>query len=336
MTANKRIDAYDLLKTIAIFLVVFYHVGKLNVDFLKSASPILYFNYFLYSLSSMGVPLFFMVNGALLLNRPDYNFKKHMLRSVTILLLLFAWGCISLIVLGWMYQETYTLAEFIKALVTLKSGRINQLWFLKALFFVYVFSPFLKALYDQNRTYAFYMLLVLFVFTFSHLPYLYWINPFYGHYSYAIVYFLLGGFAAQYAHHDTVKKAYPYLLLFTSASLLFLYGVYCTLKTGLIYDTVWEGYDTVMTLGMALAFFVWCTRVEIPGAMLRFIRLVGSCTLGIYFIHLLVHHFIARSYPLENTNLLISVSYSLLVLMMALAITWLAKKIPFIKRLFTL
>lgn len=71
-----RIYYFDALKTISIFLVCIYHYNALNLDIINNPGLGVYINYLFYGLSSMAVPLFFMVNGALLLNRP-YRLGKH-------------------------------------------------------------------------------------------------------------------------------------------------------------------------------------------------------------------------------------------------------------------
>ncbi len=335
MTQDTRINAYDSMKAIAIFLVVFYHVGKLNVDFLTSPDALVYFHYFVYGFSSIGVPLFFMVNGALLLNKQTYDLKKHALKTITILVLLLVWGSISLLFFKSIYHEPLTMAQFIQDLLQLKSGRIDYLWFLKALIYLYILYPFVKALYDENRSYAFYMMLVVFVLTFSHIPYIDWINPFQGYYSYALVYFMAGAFLANHADDQRIKNTHVYALFLVSTLLLFVWGIYQTNQSHKIYDVVWEGYDSVFTLAMASCVFVWCKRITVHASLASTIRNVGACTLGIYFVHLLLNALLAAVFPLERTSLAMAIGYSVVVLFLSFVMTWLAKKIPVVKRLFT-
>lgn len=68
---SDRFQFLDAAKTLAIFLVVMYHVageafiGKVHTDDYST-----YFYYLVYGIATIGVPLFFTINGYLLLNRP--------------------------------------------------------------------------------------------------------------------------------------------------------------------------------------------------------------------------------------------------------------------------
>lgn len=67
---------YDIIKVFAIFLVCYYHFNTSYIIFNEGFIFIPNFGYLIMTLASMGVPLFFMVNGALLLNKP-YKFELH-------------------------------------------------------------------------------------------------------------------------------------------------------------------------------------------------------------------------------------------------------------------
>lgn len=57
---KSRIQSFDFLKAIAMFLVVFCHYTTLSESFMCNAGMTLCF---------IGVPIFFMVNGALLFSK---------------------------------------------------------------------------------------------------------------------------------------------------------------------------------------------------------------------------------------------------------------------------
>ena len=75
---NSTAKVHYLIK--AIYFVCFYHYNNLNIDFLSNPSISTYFNYFIRGIASTGVPLFFMVNGELMLNK-DYDLKKHIKKN---------------------------------------------------------------------------------------------------------------------------------------------------------------------------------------------------------------------------------------------------------------
>ncbi|GAB3526123.1 hypothetical protein GCM10027443_00930 [Pontibacter brevis] len=84
---EQRVSYYEFIKVVAIYLVCLYHYGIDGYDFINNPGHSSYINYFLLGVSSTGVLLFLMVNGALLLNK-GYDLKKHLFKTGAILMLL--------------------------------------------------------------------------------------------------------------------------------------------------------------------------------------------------------------------------------------------------------
>ena len=76
-STSKRIFGYDLIKALAMFLVVFYHFNMLDFGFQPNTFYVPNINKLFQIFCAAGVPLFFMVNGALTIN------KKTSLKKVT-------------------------------------------------------------------------------------------------------------------------------------------------------------------------------------------------------------------------------------------------------------
>ena len=86
--SQDRIFGYDLIKTIAIIIIVFYHLGGIDYGDIETGHFYLpNLNKFLSALCAAGVPLFFMVNGALVI--PKNLHWKQLLFKVFHLLFLF-------------------------------------------------------------------------------------------------------------------------------------------------------------------------------------------------------------------------------------------------------
>lgn len=141
---GKRIDYLDILKAIAIFLVVFCHFVLL--------SETVGANLFMCA-CWMAVPIFFMVNGALLFVRP-LNWGKHLKKTVGVYGVLAAWKLIYMLVIppltggslngvsaGEVFNYLFLFGEL--------PGIINgHLWFIEALLAVYAVFPLFRILYD--------------------------------------------------------------------------------------------------------------------------------------------------------------------------------------------
>lgn len=141
---GKRIDYLDILKAIAIFLVVFCHFVLL--------SPTVGANLFM-SACWMAVPIFFMVNGALLFARP-LNIKKHLKKTVGVYGVLVVWKLIYMLAVPSLTAgslEGRTAGEIFNYLFLFGElpGVINgHLWFIEALLAVYVVFPLFRILFD--------------------------------------------------------------------------------------------------------------------------------------------------------------------------------------------
>lgn len=111
---KRRILYFDFIKMISIFLVCFYHGHSLQLNYLEEGSINVYLNNFLVSFASMGVPLFFIINGALML-RKDLDLKKHIKKTRKVFLLTITWIIITLIFTSYIYNNKYqSLNEIIR------------------------------------------------------------------------------------------------------------------------------------------------------------------------------------------------------------------------------
>lgn len=166
---KNRIFYYDAIKGLAIYLVCIYHYNNLNNNILDNPNFEVYINYYFYGISSVAVPLFFMVNGALLLNK-QYTLRNHLIKVVYLYTLVYVWSFVSLIIFIPIEGISYSLKEFFKAWFYLKTGTSNHLWFLQTLISVYLLFPFIKQIYDlPQRKLLKLFCLIIFIFSFGNL-----------------------------------------------------------------------------------------------------------------------------------------------------------------------
>ena len=356
---KNRTYYYDAVKALSIYLVCLYHYNNLNYNILESQDIEVYANYYFYGIPSMAVPLFFMVNGALLLNKP-YRLENHLRKVVYLYILFLAWSAISLIVFIPIEGNSYSLEEFIRSWLSLDQGISNHLWFLQALIAIYLLFPFIKVVYDfPQRKLLKLFCLIVFAFSFGNLflnslvnagefvfglnyvkgdsfNLFFTMNPF-GIYCYAFFYFTLGGIISDKVACKKISistKALP-IIFSIALFILFLYGTLMTKSDNALYDTVWNGYSSLMTLAMSTSVFLFFSRLNYNSEIInRCLMLIGSNTLGIYLVHRFVgaitipyfYNFISsRSLPL---NLL----YGCLLILGSLLIVLPLKKIPLIKK----
>lgn len=359
--SEKRYDFIDLLKAIAIFFVVIFHFNFLQVDFLSGNDKVSYFNYFIKSIFSSCVPLFFFVNGALLLNKPTLDIKSHTYKMVNIILLTIIWGIITLMALSIIRDEKLSFSEIIKGVYYLKYGWINHIWFLEALISIYIFFPLIFSAFKNNISYFYFFFACVMLLTFGNTfisnaataisfltqemldiqltqNHFKEFNPFRGMHGYSIGYFLLGGLLFYHKDFIDTKKyrVFSIVAIPLSMFLLFIYGVIASKRQNSIWDIVYFGYDTIFVLVLVVAIFVLSLRYQHKGIIGKGIHLIGENSLGIYFLHIIIGDFLKSIYAeIEfNETIMVNVIFALIILLTSLFSVLLFKKIPIIKRLF--
>lgn len=120
----KRIYYLDLMKSIAIISVVFYH-GVLP-QITMTGTMKFYSYYFLQAFAAVATPLFFFVNGFLLFNK-ELDLHKHISRIIRMMVLTVIWGGITIISLMLIRKEILSVGEFLKTLWQFKENWISHL-----------------------------------------------------------------------------------------------------------------------------------------------------------------------------------------------------------------
>ena len=157
--APRRVIYFDVLRIVAIFVVVAVHLSAMHwadVDVNSRA----WFAFNLYcTAGKWSVPIFVMISGALFLGREvsiSAILKKNVARIATVFL---SWsGCYALVYLVFRHAPlSVVLSQFI-------TGHYH-LWFLYMIVGLYLLIPLLRPIV-QNETLMRYFLLLAFLFTF--------------------------------------------------------------------------------------------------------------------------------------------------------------------------
>jgi len=121
--------------------------------------------------------------------------------------------------------------------------------------------------------------------------------------------------------------------------LLTTYGILMSKKNDWLYDIVWNGYPTIPTLIMVIAFFILSLRYEGRYKFLNLnplIDIISKNTLGIYLVHLIwgrlfLPYFKELSF---SQNTLPNLLYAILILFLSLQTVLILRRIPIINNLF--
>lgn len=353
-----RFEYLDIIEFIAIFMVISCHGTTYDFDFIKESAPIYYVRYFLRSLVSASVPLFFFINGYLLFNR-ELNLKKHLRKTLRFTILTIIWAIISVLVMMPIQHESLTLKEF---LIRVWGMGDQWLWYMCTLVGIYILFPILKSTYDYSEKCFSYFVIICAVMTFGNrlicsvltvaahslidYPNVIKINvfnsfnPFQGIYWYDFVYFCGGGMIYKYVPRilEKLKKftVISIIAIPIAMALLTIWGVYVSRLNAEVWDITWGGFDTLFTPVMVLSIFVISLNYN-PGNKIvkKTVEAVSKNTLGLYLIHEL-YIFPTLKFVREidvARNIPGDILYAICIVSACMATIWLIKKIPVVRKL---
>ncbi|SUO97619.1 acyltransferase [Suttonella ornithocola] len=166
-----RIDWIDAVRAIAIVLVVLTHAHELsNVNNIGTQS-------LLYSIDRIGVPLFFMISGGLLLNKlylvDKLKFYRKRIPQFIFLLLFYSvlTNSIHFYFSGLPISEAITKSfKEYNGIFSQDTGVAVHLWFLYAIIFLYLLAPYLSLLLVNlsNKEILVILLVLLFLHQFAY------------------------------------------------------------------------------------------------------------------------------------------------------------------------
>ena len=349
---KKRVVGYDIIKSMAMFFVVMLHYSFYTRFYSSGLAGTA-----VTVLCVVCVPLFFAVNGALLLPR-KMDEAKHYRKTLNIVIVVTIWRLLAAAFFVFVDgSHPVTLKDLVLFLLGGGFGDYptGYFWFMNALIAVYLVLPVMKMAFDSERKLAFNALLaVLAGFTVGKdslklvlqmlgtatnhdfASILNALDEFYifGSYGYVLLYFLIGGMIGRYlkqkqtgeldadVHHPLFDISWGE----ASAGIVVCYALTSFVATILI----------LLVLG----------RVNIQGIWAKVFQVIGMNTFGVYMLHLVGLVLLSRLQALPwlqfmgNLN---SVAVTLLnvvlcgcVFAICLAVSVLFRKIPYINRLFAL
>ncbi len=363
--AATRLHFLDAAKVLAIYLVVFYHASK---HLLLGTSELTFIRYFLYGIATISVPLFFTINGYLILNRP-INFKKHILKTLRLYFFTMVWAFITFLLIRGYGANGASVGEIIHATLFLDFNVSNHLWFLFSLTSIYLLVPVVKVAFDSDdKRVILWLLFLLFIFSFGNI-FANWclqvfqhstgqglqleagrikgyslfnaqgINPFGGLY-WGLVYFIVGGLLGRYS--QKVQKLIPtwgLCLTFLIAALgLSGYGTMVSYYLdGLVFDTVFDGFSSIPGMVMTLSMLLILQNMwDVRGKIGSIVASIGANTLGIYVLHMFILRILNPFYESLSisTFLPAHLGYAVIVLLLSWLLALGLKRMPIVRHLF--
>ncbi len=139
-----RDSRLDWIRSIALLMIITVHTWSLGR---VQSYPLISGIY--HAFSDCGVPLFVMVSGALILNRPIDSLRTfYSRRLIRILIPFFLWSALVYCLSAWLgkYEDVHSLTEALRAYPSrLMENRINEAyWFVQMILLLYILTPMLR------------------------------------------------------------------------------------------------------------------------------------------------------------------------------------------------
>lgn len=304
--SQNRIFGYDLIKTIAIFMIVFYHLGGIDIGTIESGKYFLpNFNQFVLSFCAASVPLFLMVHGALILPK-QLNLKDSILKAIK-MVLLFLFG--KVVLQRILLEKCFSIGD-----------EMVHFWFLGTLGMVYGVSYFMNK-WKWLRHIVLLMLIIYPFFSNLLVDCIVFFKPGFNFLSfghdgfftfYALVYFYLG----NYLKHKTLTRYFS-LLAITAGLLLINFEVVALSNYfQMVFDGVNGSFPTIGAIALSTGLFLLLKDTNSSNCLIRdSISFIGGNTMGVYLFHVLVI-FLLRKYEVcESLGMSSSIMISCLIIL---------------------
>lgn len=184
---NERIFYLDEIRALAILFVILIHVSKWFAEVETPHTLFWNFSSIIGSFGNLGVPLFFMISGALLLNR-KYELKSFFKRRFSRIFIPFIfWIIIVSLFKIFFMDHGYGFHDIIN--IVFREGYVWFIWTLVGLYlFVPVLNPFIREFKMRGCEYFLLIWIVTFVFNAFHFtPYRIELSYFSGFLGYLVL-----------------------------------------------------------------------------------------------------------------------------------------------------
>lgn len=336
MPVKKRIFGLDLAKSTAIFLVIVLHaMGPVFIQETNFNVKGTFLVRLIYYLATPAVPLFFMVNGFLILKKKQLTYRYILKKSLTLLIPVFSWNLLFFIA-KFNFHRNYVIVV-LESLM--QKGFFFQFWFLGSLVLMLLIAPILQYFLVKKTNFFIIFLLCLatmcfFFDIFSHL------NEFSLQSNITqtfriwtwLLYYSLGGL---FAYHpiNFFKRHMAISGLFTMMFAL-LCGVWWIFNARFINNLYAEyNYDSIICVVLVTCIFhlfLGVNEAYISPWVEKTVSSVSSLSMGIFIVHV----FFIRITSIWHFSIIGNMLTCLFVFLTSWMFTWLLNQSKILKKLF--
>ena len=309
---SNRLIYLDNIKALGICLVILYHCQYVPFN-----------SMFLHGIYAMCVPLFFVVNGFLML-RKEYSISCILKKNIKLLLVMFFWALISSVVYIYVTESDFvaklSIGERVRNIVccslTISKPECNHLRFLKAIFVLNLLNPIFYHFVSGDKTRLIYLLALMTAWSVAFFdiiscrlanPLVHWLTAF------SVLYYLLGHAVLdkklniiqtisnkKYSKWILISIIVICAILQWGYNWIFIEGILHTLnaKKGWIIDIVYDNYNALFIVIMTIAVSVLFQKITWKEN--KFWSFVGKNSLAIYLLQTPVQRLLKHYLPLQE------------------------------------
>ena len=287
----KRTLYLDIIKIVACFLVIINHTGNYLFDSIGYSNASALFYTINFAFCKIGVPLFIMVSGVLLLKK-DYTFKDVGKKIFRILIPLLVFSILFAIKAGVLDFKNFFQSLLAQPLYTV-------FWYLYMLIGLYAMTPFLQKMVKnfKDNDYKWFLFTVLIIPSFLKLLSAFGIQVS-SLFLLSVISSIIGFYVTGlYLSQIELNKKHRNIAIIVSTISLVAYTLQMYipyLNTGSI-SFVLDTYDSLPVICLSLSVFYlfrhYLEEVKVSKITNKIIANISAVTFGIYLIHFpLTHH----------------------------------------------
>lgn len=348
---KNRIFYLDILRAFAIFFVLSCHCFDtyvVNIDIFGTA--FWYYSLFLNSLRDLGVPLFVLLSGSLLLNKKEnlITFVKKRVSRVIIpcLFWVFLFILCSLIFehYGFNLYPFTDLNNLIYGVFHLKNTA-SYFWFVPMIFSVYVVIFLINKLNEYYlHTLKISLTLSILLIVLYNFNIIQFAKPYYKYIFYS-VFAIIGYYLANFDFKNKFTSKSLYIIFATIFIVSYLIEVYINASMSLSLNqfncvSQFSFINLVSLISIFLFIRYLSEEYEFNGNKNHISKIIFSisvCSYGIYLSHIIVKCFLINVILIHIKNYIPISVYSTIILLTTLICSWILililNKIPYIKKI---
>ena len=320
----------DLIKVLACIGVVLLHTTMIGFKDTGSWNLLAY----LYYLGTYSIPLFFMVNGYLLLGKRNITYSYILEKVKWILITVSSWNTIV-----WLLKRDFAVNPVKKIIGSMvQKGYFFQFWFFGALILIYLCLPILKKFLNSKRSYLYILSLLISIGLIFELTNIIIQTPLQ---SYVIqtfrlwtwfFYYILGGLIAQF-DKEFIKNGFKRWMKIVAVLLLLITPVILFFLAKTIYHNLFAEYfyDILFVKIVSLGVFLTILTLSLKESKYKWIVSLSNQTMGVFIVHTYIMKVLEKLLGFSYTGAYLL--FPIFTLCISIIVVSLLMKIPYFNRI---